>query len=249
MSPDLQSLIKLQEIDTAIAGASSRIAAHPQHMADAEARLNVALQAVDTAKARLKDSMEVRRELEKGAAVFQTRLTKFKDQLAAVKTNREYTAMQHEIAAASTELSAAEEKVLERMMEADALTSEIKQAETALAAAKREVTAEQQGLEKELGAAQADLKSASDARAGLVRELQPRLIALFEQVARNRKGVALSACTRDGLCSVCHVRLRLPVFQQVRQNDAIVQCESCQRILYYVPPPPAPVAEAAASAS
>jgi hypothetical protein len=24
----------------------------------------------------------------------------------------------------------------------------------------------------------------------------------------------------------------------VRQNDSIVQCEICQRILYYVPPPP-----------
>jgi hypothetical protein len=28
------------------------------------------------------------------------------------------------------------------------------------------------------------------------------------------------------------------VFQQVRTNEQIIQCESCQRILYYVPPPP-----------
>ena len=34
------------------------------------------------------------------------------------------------------------------------------------------------------------------------------------------------------------VRLRPPVFQQVRHNDSIVQCESCQRVLYWVPPPP-----------
>ena len=61
---------------------------------------------------------------------------------------------------------------------------------------------------------------------------------MFEQVAKVRKGVALCSATRDGLCSVCHVRLRPQVFQQVRHNDAIVQCDSCQRILYYVPPPP-----------
>jgi predicted nucleic acid-binding Zn-ribbon protein len=35
------------------------------------------------------------------------------------------------------------------------------------------------------------------------------------------------------------VRLRPHVFQQIRQNDTIIQCESCQRILYYVPPPAA----------
>ena len=68
--------------------------------------------------------------------------------------------------------------------------------------------------------------------------MEPRLIALFEQVAKVRKGVAICTATRDGLCSVCHVRLRPQVFQLVRQNDQIIQCDSCQRILYYIPPPP-----------
>ena len=77
-----------------------------------------------------------------------------------------------------------------------------------------------------------------DSRAELIKGLEPRLIGIFEQVARVRKGVAISMATRDGLCSLCHVRLRPYVFQQVRQNDAIIQCESCQRILYWIPPPP-----------
>jgi hypothetical protein len=29
------------------------------------------------------------------------------------------------------------------------------------------------------------------------------------------------------------------VFQEVRRNDQIIQCASCNRILYYIPPPPA----------
>ena len=43
---------------------------------------------------------------------------------------------------------------------------------------------------------------------------------------------------REGICTICHVRLRPQVFQVVRTNDQIVQCDSCQRILYYIPPPP-----------
>ena len=77
--------------------------------------------------------------------------------------------------------------------------------------------------------------------------MEPRLIALFEQVAKARKGIAICA-THDGLCSVCHVRLRPQVFQQVRQNDGIVQCDHCNRILYYVPPS-ASAAPAATSAT
>lgn len=238
MSPDLERLVQLQQLETAIAEARANIAAHPQRLADAEARLSDVERAVEHATARLTHNQEVRRALEKDASVFQGRLSKFKDQLAEVKTNREYTAMQHEIETARRELGAAEEKVLERMVEADDLNAEVKRVQAARGAQQKVTDAEKARLAGELSAAESTLTAAIDARAALVRSLEPRLSALFEQVARVRKGTALCTATRDGLCSVCHVRLRPSVFQQVRANDTIVQCDSCQRILYFIPPPP-----------
>jgi predicted nucleic acid-binding Zn-ribbon protein len=145
--------------------------------------------------------------------------------------------MQHEIETAQKDLGAAEEKVLERMMEIDQLTAEMKQAEAAKAAQKKTVDAEKAALATELAADEKKLAEKTAERTALVASLEPRLMSLFEQVSKARKGVALSMATRDGLCSICHVRLRPPVFQQVRHNDSVVQCESCQRILYWVPPP------------
>ena len=238
MSPDLERLIQLQHLDTQIQHARQTIAAHPQRLAGADARLLEARQAVDAAKERLKASQDARRALEKDAALYQGRLTKFKDQLAAVKTNREYTAMQHEIATAQTDLGAVEEKVLERMMEADTIAADVKQAEAELAAKQKVIEAEKKELAEELASEQARLEKALAKRTELAAQVDTRAVSLFEQVARARKGVALCPATRDGLCSVCHVRLRPHVFQQVRTNDSIIQCDSCQRILYYVPPPP-----------
>jgi predicted nucleic acid-binding Zn-ribbon protein len=43
---------------------------------------------------------------------------------------------------------------------------------------------------------------------------------------------------------VCQVRLRPVVFVAVLKNDSIVQCESCNRILYFVPPKPGDAAPA-----
>ena len=240
MSPDLERLIQLQQFETRIEESKRTIASHPERVAAADARLNAARQALDTAKQRLKENQDARRALEKDAALYQGRLTKFKDQLSAVKTNREYQAMQHEIATAQQELGAAEEKVLERMMEGDTLAAHVKQAEATLAAEQKQVDAEKKVLAEELVATRKMLEETTGKRAALVKELEPRLVALFEQVSRMRKGVAICTATRDGLCSVCHVRLRPHVFQQVRHNDSIIQCESCPRILYYVPPP-APV--------
>lgn len=243
MSPELDRLITLQQLESTVADARAAIAAHPQRLADADRRLDEAKRAVDAAKERLKESLETRRTLERDAAVFQGRLTKFKDQLSAVKTNREYQAIQHEIATAQADLGAVEEKVLERMLEADTFAADAKRADAALAVRQKEIEAEKKALAQELASDEASLTKATEARAALVKDVEPRLVALFEQVARVRKGVAICSATRDGLCSLCHVRLRPSVFQQVRANDSVIQCESCQRVLYWVPPPP-PVEQA-----
>jgi hypothetical protein len=246
MSPDLERLIQLQRLASTIEEARQRIDAHPGQLADADARLAEATEHVDAAKTRLKSSQDVRRELEKEAAVYQGRVSKFKGQLSAVKTNREYQAMQHETATAEQELSAVEEKVLEQMLDADRITADVAKAEAALAARKQEVTSEKAALEEELTVVRTTMVEATRTRETLLKEMEPRLVALFEQVAKVRKGIAICA-TNDGLCSVCHVRLRPQVFQQVRQNDGIVQCDHCNRILYYIPPPAPPKAEPAAA--
>lgn len=238
MSPDLQRLIKLQQLESTLADARATIAAHPQRLADADARLNESKQAVEAAKGRLKENQEARRNLEKDVAVYQGRLTKFKDQLSLVKTNKEYQAMQHEIATAQSDLGGVEEKVLELMLEADTITADVKRTDAALTTRQKEIDKEKKELTEELASVETSLKAASEARAELVKDLDARLMAIFEQVARVRKGVAISTATRDGLCAACHVRLRPFVFQQIRQNDAIIQCESCHRILYWIPPPP-----------
>jgi uncharacterized protein len=245
MSPDLERLVQLQELDNAIEEAKRKIATHPQRLGEADARLHDAEQHVETARQRLKDNHDARRALEKDAAVFQARLTKFKDQLSEVKTNREYQAIQHEIATAQGELGGVEEKVLERMLEADVIAVDLTAAEADLARQQKAISAEKTALEEELIRVQKAMADASARRVSLTAAAEPRLIALFEQVARARKGVAISIATRDGSCSICHVRLRPAVFQMVRQNDRIIQCESCQRILYYVPP--AAPAEASAA--
>jgi predicted nucleic acid-binding Zn-ribbon protein len=133
-------------------------------------------------------------------------------------------------------------------MEADALTAEIKKVEQALAVQQKEVEAHKEAMAEELATVETALSEATKQRATVIAAMEPRLVALFEQVARARKGIAICIATRDGLCSACHVRLRPQVFQEVRRNDAIIQCFSCNRILYYVPPPP-PVEPAVTHAS
>lgn len=246
MHPDLSRLIELQRLDSSARDAERRIAEEPERQKALDARLEAARAAVATAKGRLVENQSARRTIEKDVAVHQGRLSKFREQAMAVKTNQEYHAIQHEIAFAQTNIRELEDKILERMMEADELTALVKRAEAELAAEQKAVDAEKRAL----AAAQVELKNllerVGSERAAVVSALDPRVLAIFDTVSRRRNGVAVAEA-RDGICTICHVRLRPQVFNNVRRNDEILQCDSCQRILYFVPTAPSSSVEQPAS--
>ncbi len=246
MHPDLQHLIQLQELDSAAERHRRRVADIPVLQAALDARLAERTAAVEEVKARVSASQAARRDIEKDMAAVQGRLSKYKNQLMEVKTNKEYQAMQKEMSVAEQEISDFETRMLERMEEADALAIELKAVQAALSSAQAEITRDRAALEHERTTVDDDLTRVSEERARTAALVGGELLALFDRVAHGRRGVAMAEA-RDGLCTVCHVRLRPQVFNQARRNTDIVQCDSCTRILYYVPiataatpPQPAP---------
>ena len=200
------------------------------------ARLTAAAAAVDSVKARIAAMQAARRDIEKDLAAVQARLSKFKNQLMEVKTNKEYQAMQKEMSVAEQEISDQETRLLERMEESDVLATELKAAEAALKTGQSEVARERQELEAEKASLERDLLRITAERQTLATQISPSSLAVFDRIAQVRRGLALAEA-RDGLCTVCHVRLRPQVYNDVRRNDSIIQCESCSRILYFVPAP------------
>ena len=236
---DLERLIRLQALDTQAADARKAQTTIPETQLALDQKLEGARSAVAAAKDKQAANQAERRALEKDLAALNTRLSRYKDQLMEVKTNREYTAMQHEIETAQGEVKRLEDQMLEKMLEADELAGALKSAEAALKVAEQLIVKERAALDVQLAEAGDTLQRALAERAALVKELPASVVTTYETIARSRKGMAVVAA-KDERCSQCQVRLRPQVFVQVRLNSGIVQCDSCQRILYYVPPPAAP---------
>ena len=236
MNADLERLIALQRLDTAANDAERRLAAAPGRETDLEARLEAARRSVATARELLTANQNARRAIEKDVAVHQGRLSKFREQAMAVKTNQEYHAIQHEMTFAQSEIKGREDQILELMVQADELTADVKSADAALASEQKAVEGERQSLASELSAMRAALERIAAERKTLVAGIPPQLLAIFDQVSRRRGGVAVAEA-RDGICTICHVRLRPQVFNTILRNDDIMQCDHCQRILFHVPTP------------
>src|SRR5438067_8399180 len=236
MNKDLEGLIALQKLDTAVHDARHRVAEEPERAQALDARFEAAKQRVADAKARLSENQNARREVEKDVAVHQGRLSKFREQAMAVKTNQEYHAIQKEIGFAQGEIKTLEDRILERMLEADDLSAASKKLEKALAEEQKAVDAERRTMTAELAELRTSLDRIGAERAALIASMDARVVAIYELVSSRRHGVAVAEA-RDFICTICHVRLRPQVFNNILKNDAIIQCDSCQRILYYVPAP------------
>ena len=234
MNADLQRLIDLQRLDSTAHDAQRRLTEAPDREKAMSARLEAAKEKVVAAKARLADNQTARRAIEKDVAVHQGRLSKFREQAMAVKTNQEYHAIQHEISFAQSEIKRLEDGILERMVEGDDLAAMVKRAETDLATEQKAIEADKKMLAVEISEMQAALTRSASERAALVASIDPQVLATFELVSKRRNGIAVAEA-RDGICTICHVRLRPQVFNTVRRNESIVQCDSCNRILFFVP--------------
>ncbi len=237
MHPTLSSLTALQALDSAADQVRHRLAEMPAAEQAIEAAIAGAQAVVESVKTRLKDNADARRALERDVAAVDARLSRFDDHKAAVKTNHEYTALLHEISVGKTEKDGLEERLLVLMEEADGLGAELKSAEAALAAAIRDGQASRASLVRERETLTEQLARLTADRGRELADLPAPTVAKYEQLLRGRRGVAVAQMQGD-ICSACHVRLRPHVAQMIRRNDAIVQCESCQRILYFVPPAP-----------
>jgi predicted nucleic acid-binding Zn-ribbon protein len=94
------------------------------------------------------------------------------------------------------------------------------------------IAKERKAIESEVTEMEGVVKRSQEERAALVSQISKGTLHTFERVLKGRQGLAVAEAA-DGLCTVCRVRLRPQVYNTIRRNDSIYQCDSCQRILYF----------------
>src|SRR6202041_1113026 len=148
MLPDVQNLIALQQADREILRLKEEIAALPKRVAAIEERLAGTKAILERARTAVKADEAARRKHESAIQDQQQKISKYRDQSLAVKTNEQYKALLHEIQFAEKDIRAHEDKILELMVNADARDKEVKAAQAELKAETAEIEKEKEQARK-----------------------------------------------------------------------------------------------------
>ncbi|MFQ5926538.1 MAG: zinc ribbon domain-containing protein [Terriglobia bacterium] len=236
MLEDLKRLIELQQIDLRLREVTHQIDQFPAQLATLDKQLRDAQAAQQARGDRLTENLKNRKKFDLEVQGLEEKISKYKGQLYEVKSNEAYRALQQEIETAEQEKRTWEDKELEAMVAAEQLEAEVKTGEAQTKQVEAEVARARQQAEAEQQAREAEAAEFSQHQAELRAGIEAELLEQYDRIARAHGGIALAEA-REEVCQVCLVRIRPQVYTEVKRNDQIILCDSCHRILYYLPLP------------
>ena len=231
MNPDLRNLIALQDIELKTASLQKQVADIPNKIQAFENELRRTQSEYQNRVALLKDLSNKRRTLEGAVDLSRTKLSRLKDQLMSVKTNKEYTAMLHEIQAAEEQIRGEEDKILEVMEQTENMELDLKGAEQEMQKKSAELREQIRLTNESAPLLEAELTKLIDQKRLTEAQIGADLLSRYRRIAEVRKGVALAEA-KDELCSACHVRIRPQMYAELLRTENIHACDSCSRILF-----------------
>ena len=231
MNPTLRNLITLQDLEIKITSLQKQLVDIPNIVQGIEDELCRAKEDHDGLVARSKELSNRRRSLEGEVDMSRSKLSRLKDQLMAVKTNKEYTAMLHEIQMAEGQIRSEEDKILEVMEEMETKEKDLKSAEKELHKKSAELQESIRQTNESAPLMEAELEKLRQAKIQMESQIGADLLSRYRRIADARKGIAMAEA-KDELCGVCHVRIRPQIYTELLRTDNIHACDSCSRILF-----------------
>jgi hypothetical protein len=233
MLPDIDKLLELQAADKEIRRLRDEVAALPKRVAVIEQKLAGTRAHLEKARTAAKGDEANRKKFEANIKDLQTKISKYRDQSLEVKTNEQYKAILHEIQFAEQEIRLNEDRILEVMVNVETREKDVKAAEAELKAETAEIEKEKEEARKVTAEDQKKLSEWNAKRDELRRAVSEDILRHYERVAKFR-GSGLAE-VRDHKCMGCQVMLRPQTYNEVRNGEKVMVCESCSRVYYFDP--------------
>lgn len=232
MADQLDLLRQLQTIDAELYRLKRALTQQPQQLQQAQVPLSAQEAAVKAVEERLKTLQLFQKEKEIDLQTREGNIKKLQSQLFQLKTNKDYTMMQKEIASIKADNSVIEEAILKGFDAIEEATQAKQQAQAKLQQEQAKFAAFKAQMDQQAAATQSRIGELELTRKALLPDVPTATLNIYERILALRDGLALVPLVKD-TCGGCNRRMPPQVLNQALLKAVLVTCESCSRILFF----------------
>ena len=232
MLPVVEKLMILQDRDRKITRLREELAHIPVERNQLQSKLSASQAALETARTKVKQLESDRKRLELEVESKKQLIEKYSLQQFQTKKNEEYRALAHEIDMCKDVIVKLDDQQLEIMEQAEAAQKQVAGATQATNDAKKVLEARLGDLAAREGNLQKELKELEANRSELASAVDEDVRGRYDRLLRS-KGHTVVVGIQHGVCGGCHMQLQRQVVVSCMQEQDIVNCPNCGRILYY----------------
>ena len=163
----------------------------------------------------------------------QEKLKKHNKELYNVRTNREYDAVQMEIAKAKEIIAELEETAIELMEKMEQSEKNVEEFRERLKQVKKANKKEIETLEHSLSHIDEKIKEIEKKRELLAKQIPKSYLSTYNRIKRGAPDAVVPV--RNRACGGCFNSLPPQTIQEIKRGDKLITCERCGRILYWAP--------------
>jgi predicted nucleic acid-binding Zn-ribbon protein len=231
MIDKLKELLNVQEIDLRIMSLSQEKEILPLELEKFNEAVNGAEAKIKSLEEEHNSLIKERRQEERDLEEKNETRKKFQEQLYQLKSNKEYTALLHEIENVKNEIDKLEEEVLLYMEKIEDKEKKLAEENKAVQIKRRELEEATEMTEGKLAEIEEKLKELQKDRGEKLSRVPGEIFNQYERIRRARNGIGIVAI-RNNACQGCYMELPPQVINETKLGERLITCESCNRILY-----------------
>jgi predicted nucleic acid-binding Zn-ribbon protein len=234
LNEEIKQLTELQVIDLEIAKLDAEISTEQADLAKKEEAFNEIQTSIDELKEKIEAAEAQRRELEAELADELSRIKERQSKMMQVQTNREYQSLLKEIEDGKKSIKEKEEEIVQIMEASEANAKIMAEQENLVKDEKKELAdmkAKVQKHTQNIEGKKAKIVVKREARA---KNIKTSALRKYDMLRTRRNGKAVVGVI-NGVCQGCFMSIPPQHFNNILKGDTILNCPTCQRILYYQP--------------
>lgn len=227
-----RQLYELQEVDLEIDSKRAKLTEVQSRMGESEA-LNQARDSLARQEEQLSELERSQRDCEREVEDLKSKASISEDKLygGKVKNPKELESLQEQLKIHQRKIKEIDDKTLDIMEGIEALKQGVASQLAEVERLEQQWHAEQASLSKEQDELNVALDDLEKKRDELASKVDAAVLELYQALRLKRQGRAV-AKVQQGICQGCRITLPITDLQRVKTGQNLVQCNSCERILY-----------------